>query len=152
MGFPLADFIRTVSEKNNASVRNFRSLWRKFFCVQKGIASTNAQASFNLLRITGIAQLKKTPHLEMRSFAHSLLDFAASDYYAWRLSNEAPTKALIKRCGRVGREINSGWNWQPTKNLFSGISTISTKRLSGDTPEKTIPFASKISRYLLLNS
>ena len=56
--------------------------------------------------------------------------FAASDYYAWRLSNEAPTKALIKRCGRVGREINSGWNWQPTKNLFSG-----------DAPEKTIPFA-----------
>ena len=69
-----------------------------------------------------------------------------------RLSNDAPTNALINRCGRVGREINSGWNWQPTKNLFSGISTISTKRLSGETPEKTIPSASKISRYLLLNS
>lgn len=43
------------------------------FCVQKWIPSTNAHASFNLLRTTGMAQLKKTPHLEMRSFAHSLL-------------------------------------------------------------------------------
>jgi len=55
-------------------------------------------------------------------------------------SIDAPMKALIKLCGRFGREINSGWNWQPTKNLFSGNSTISTKRLSGDTTENTKPF------------
>ena len=36
--------------------------------------------------------------------------------------------------GRVGRELNSGWNCEATKNGWSGSSTISTRRSSGEVP------------------
>ena len=39
-----------------------------------------------------------------------------------------------------------------TKNFFSGNSTTSIKRLSGDTPEKTKPASSNWSRNFVLNS
>ena len=44
-------------------------------------------------------------------------------------------------CGRVGREVNSGCAWVPTKNGCSsrGSSTYSTSRPSGDVPEHDQP-------------
>jgi hypothetical protein len=43
--------------------------------------------------------------------------------------------------GRSGRDLNSGWYCEATKNGWSRSSTISTRRSSGDVPETTRPGA-----------
>ena len=65
--------------------------------------------------------------------------------YAW-CAWQAATKPSKIACGRLGREINSGWNWAAIKNGWPLISTISTKRPSGLRPEKVKPAAAKRSR------
>lgn len=72
MGFPLADFIRTAAKKIMHQPETSGRFDGSFLCAETD-DFTSAHASFNLLRIIGMAQLKKTPHLEMRSFAHSFL-------------------------------------------------------------------------------
>src|SRR5665647_3047341 len=44
--------------------------------------------------------------------------------------------------GLPGRDLNSGWNCVPTKNLFVGISAISILIPSFAFPENNIPFCS----------
>ena len=41
--------------------------------------------------------------------------------------------------GSKGLDFNSGWNWTPTNQGWSGISNISGRELSGDIPEKISP-------------
>ncbi len=55
-------------------------------------------------------------------------------------------------CGACGRDLNSGWNWQPTKYGWSGSSIISTSRRSGETPEITMPWLVSASRKSLFTS
>src|SRR5437868_7930497 len=52
----------------------------------------------------------------------------------WR-SIAARMNRANRGCGRLGRDLNSGWNWQPTKYGCCGSSNISTSRPSGDTPD-----------------
>ena len=54
--------------------------------------------------------------------------------------------------GRVGRERNSGWNWPATNHGWSGSSIISTRRPSGEVPEKTSPASSSRRRKRLPDS
>ena len=67
-------------------------------------------------------------------------------------SNAAPTKSRNSGAGRSGRDLNSGWNCEATKNGWSEISMISTRRSSGDVPEITRPSASSRRRRKLLTS
>ena len=67
-------------------------------------------------------------------------------------SNAALIKPLNNGCALVGLDLNSGWNWQPTNQGWSGASTISTNRSSGEVPEMTRPASVNSFRYLLLNS
>ena len=48
-------------------------------------------------------------------------------------------KLLNSGCGRIGFDLNSGWNWQARNHGWSGISTISTNLPSGVTPVTTRP-------------
>jgi len=64
----------------------------------------------------------------------------------------APTKSRKSGSGRVGRELNSGWNWEATKNGWSGSSMISTRRSSGEVPLATRPSSSNRLRSMLLTS
>src|SRR6185369_9128848 len=52
-------------------------------------------------------------------------------------SNAAPTKSRNSGAGRSGRDLNSGWNCDATKNGWSSISMISSRRTAGDVPEIT---------------
>ena len=60
-------------------------------------------------------------------------------------SQIALTNAENNGAGLSGLDLNSGWNWPAIKNLFDGISTISTKLPSGEVPEQINPFLSRIS-------
>ena len=51
-------------------------------------------------------------------------------------------------CGRVGRDLSSGWNWQPMNHGCYASSTISTSEPSGESPLSFIPPATKRSRKL----
>ena len=55
-------------------------------------------------------------------------------------------------CGFIGLDKNSGCACVAIINGCDGISTISTKELSGDVHDIMNPFFSMSSRYLLLNS
>src|SRR5204862_223806 len=48
--------------------------------------------------------------------------------------------------GFSGRDLNSGWNCEATKNGWSLSSMISTRRSSGDVPDTTSPAASSLLR------
>ena len=67
-------------------------------------------------------------------------------------ASAAATKPRNRGWGRSGRLLNSGWNWQPTNHGWSAISTISTKRPSGDVPATRRPTASSSGRNTLLHS
>src|SRR6056297_1394211 len=62
------------------------------------------------------------------------------------------TNPLNKGWGLVGLDLNSGWNWHPTYQGWSSISTISTSLSSGDSPVIFIPFSWYCFLYSLLNS
>ena len=49
------------------------------------------------------------------------------------------TNSRNSGAGRSGRDLNSGWYCEATKNGWSWISMISTSRSSGDVPEITRP-------------
>ena len=51
-------------------------------------------------------------------------------------SSAAPTKSRKSGAGRVGRDLNSGWNWLATNQGWSGSSTISTSRPPGTSPRR----------------
>lgn len=55
------------------------------------------------------------------------------------LIKDACTKSRNNGCGLVGRDKNSGWNWDATNQGWFFSSIISTKRPSGLVPEKTKP-------------
>src|SRR6185312_13558475 len=54
-----------------------------------------------------------------------------------RCASAAATKSRNSGAGRSGRDLNSGWNCEATKNGWSWSSMISTRRSSGDVPETT---------------
>ncbi len=54
-------------------------------------------------------------------------------------------------CGRSGRLLNSGWNWLATNQGWSRSSTISTRRPSGDWPERIIPAPSSIAAVAVVH-
>ena len=56
-----------------------------------------------------------------------------------RASSAAPTKSRNSGCGRSGRDLNSGWYCDATKNGWSGSSITSTRRSSGEVPLNTSP-------------
>ena len=68
------------------------------------------------------------------------------------ISMAASTKPVKSGWGRSGRLRNSGWNWLATNQGWSRSSTISTRRPSGDWPERMRPERSSASRYWLLTS
>src|SRR6516164_9481519 len=49
-------------------------------------------------------------------------------------SRAAPTKPRKSGAARVGRDLNSGWNWLATNHGWSGSSMISTSRPSWNVP------------------
>src|SRR3954467_10909739 len=67
-------------------------------------------------------------------------------------SKAAPTKSRNSGAGRSGRDLNSGWNCEATKNGWSEISMISTRRSSGDVPGFTRPSDSCRRRRKLFTS
>src|SRR5205085_9565271 len=67
-------------------------------------------------------------------------------------STAAPTKSRNSGCGRSGRDLNSGWYWEATKNGWWGSSIASTSRSSGEVPEQTRPACSSRLRRWLLTS
>src|SRR5207244_13026007 len=67
-------------------------------------------------------------------------------------SSAAPMNAAKSGCGSSGLDLNSGWNWQPRNHGWSGASTISTKFLSGDTPEMISPCSVNVFSNCRLNS
>src|SRR5205807_8110454 len=58
----------------------------------------------------------------------------------------APTNSRKSGAGRVGRDLNSGWNWLATNQGWSGSSTISTSRPSYTVPETTSPASTSRGR------
>ena len=68
------------------------------------------------------------------------------------LAQRAPTNSRNSGAGRSGRDLNSGWNCEATKNGWSASSMISTRRSSGDVPETTRPAFSSRRRRKLLTS
>ena len=67
-------------------------------------------------------------------------------------ASAAPTNSRKSGCVRSGRDLNSGWYCDATKNGWSGSSTTSTRRSSGEVPEKTMPACSSRLRRWLLTS
>ena len=67
-------------------------------------------------------------------------------------SSAAPTNSRNSGCGRSGRDLNSGWYCDATKNGWSGSSMTSTRRSSGEVPQKTSPACSSRLRRWLLTS
>ncbi len=123
-------------------------IFKKFFAKIKCLIALYSKKSFTsyLFSINNNKSEKRkvTRKLLIPFSCCFSLSIKLKNYFVSWSANDAPTNALINFCGRFGREINSGWNWHPTKNFFSGSSTISTKRLSGETPEKTNPCSSNI--------
>jgi hypothetical protein len=62
--------------------------------------------------------------------------------YYFAFSNAALTKSRNNGCGRVGRDVNSGWNCEATNQGWSASSMISTNLPSGLVPEKMKPASS----------
>ena len=54
-------------------------------------------------------------------------------------SRAAPTNSRKSGAGRVGRDLNSGWNWLATNHGWSGSSTISTRRPPWNVPDDDEP-------------
>src|SRR3972149_1560964 len=67
-------------------------------------------------------------------------------------SRAAPTNPANSGWGRLGRDRNSGWNWEPTIQGGSLGSPISTSAPSGSVPLAISPAASSRGRNSLLNS
>src|SRR3970040_91820 len=67
-------------------------------------------------------------------------------------SRAAPTNPANSGWGRLGRDRNSGWNWEPTIQGWSLSSHISTSEPSGSMPLAIRPAASSSGRNWLLNS
>ena len=53
----------------------------------------------------------------------------------------APTKSRKSGCGRVGRDLNSGWNCAAQNHGWSGSSITSTRSFAANTPETRSPAA-----------
>ena len=51
--------------------------------------------------------------------------FAAPSARVCLRASAAPMKLANSGCGPVGRDLSSGWNWQPMNHGWSGSSTIS---------------------------
>src|ERR671934_138051 len=64
-------------------------------------------------------------------------------------SRAAPTKSRKSGPGRVGRDLNSGWNWLATNQGWSASSMISTRRPSWNVPETTSPASTSWGRKWL---
>src|SRR5690606_38020310 len=60
-------------------------------------------------------------------------------------STAALMKAWNSGWGSNGLDFSSGWNWTPTNQGWSGISTISGSWPSGDMPENSSPASSSRS-------
>src|SRR6266511_3395196 len=58
----------------------------------------------------------------------------------------APTNSRKSGAGRVGRDLNSGWNWLATNQGWSGSSMISTSLPSWNVPETTSPASTSRGR------
>ena len=58
----------------------------------------------------------------------------------------AATKARNRGWARLGRDLNSGWNWTARNQGWFGSSTISTRVPSGDRPERTSPAPVRAAR------
>src|SRR5262249_35925304 len=67
-------------------------------------------------------------------------------------SRAAPTNSRNSGAGRVGRDLNSGWNWLATNHGWSGSSTTSTSRPSWNVPDTTSPASTTCWRYALFTS
>ena len=63
----------------------------------------------------------------------------------WNLIMAAPIRPMNKGCGRLGRDLNSGWNCTPTNHGWPVSSTASTSSRSGLTPATRRPWAAKVS-------
>src|SRR5581483_7607245 len=61
-------------------------------------------------------------------------------------SSAAPTKPRKRDAARVGRDLNSGWNWLATNHGWSASSTISTSRPFWNVPLTTSPASIRRSR------
>src|SRR5205085_654294 len=59
----------------------------------------------------------------------------------------AATNDRKSGCGALGRDLYSGWNWQPTNQGCPSSSTISTNLPSGEMPVTWNPFSSSAGTY-----
>ena len=68
------------------------------------------------------------------------------------LAARRATNSRNSGAGRSGRDLNSGWNCDATKNGWSRSSMTSTRRSSGDVPDTTSPAASSRLRRQIVTS
>src|SRR5829696_2753038 len=66
--------------------------------------------------------------------------------------HEAATNAANSGCGRVGFDLNSGWNCTATYHGCPGSSAISTNLPSGERPEIFRPCSERVRSHRQLNS
>ena len=79
--------------------------------------------------------------VRLRVRGRELAARASSGRVASARASAAATNSRNSGAGRSGRDLNSGWNCEATKNGWSWISMISTRRSSGDVPEIDEPGA-----------
>ena len=80
-----------------------------------------------------------------------VVDVTAAPARSRERSKAAPTKSRKSGAGRVGRDLNSGWNWLATNHGWSGSSTISTSRPSWNVPETTRPGVDELLAVLVVD-
>src|SRR5204862_8100096 len=94
------------------------------------------------------------PAVDLGGRAHYLLDAPRDARISSATAGSPPvacsfaaaTNSRNSGAGFSGRDLNSGWNCEATKNGWSLSSMISTRRSSGDVPDTTSPAASSLLR------
>src|SRR5690606_35945440 len=87
---------------------------------------------------------RRRSHQPTSAVAGSVRRLGGSASWPSRRSFAARTNAANSGCGRIGRDFSSGWNWQPRNQGWSGISMISTRLPSGETPLNRIPCSARM--------
>ena len=98
-----------------------------------------------LLRAAGAfpAARKRAPCAELPKAFRQPAPFIDSYCHRFSAALISPTNS---GCGLLGRLLNSGWNCTPTKKSSPGISTVSTRRPSGERPDRHSPAFCSTSR------
>src|SRR5205085_3594925 len=77
---------------------------------------------------------------------------AMTAFCAFLNSRAAAMNERNSGCGAAGRDLYSGWNWQPTNHGCPSSSMISTNLPSGEMPVTRKPFSSSAGTYSGLTS